>query len=422
MPRPITHCRACGGDHLAAVLDLGEQPLSGRFPMADAPDPISGPLALVKCATTGGCGLLQLAHDYENAELFGADYGYRSSVTETMVRHLGDKVARLLGLVALQPGDAVLDIGCNDGTLLRRYDGRGVRALGIDPSAGGFRDNFPKDAELIVDFFSAARVRSAIGSQKLKIVTSIAMFYDIADPLDFMRQVRALLADDGVWELEQAYMPAMLEALTYDTVCHEHLAYYGLREIMWMAARADLVAIEASTNAINGGSFRVVLAPKGSPLAPNLGSLETLAAREAALAGAGAFEHFAQRVAHHRTIVRTWFDAHAGASILGYGASTKGNVLIQHCGLSRRELPAILERSPQKYGRVTPGSRIPIISEDEGRARRPDFLFVLPWHFRDEITRREQAFLAGGGRLVFPLPSFDVVGASGVEHSQAIAP
>src|SRR5258706_9228412 len=181
MPRPITHCRACGGDHLAAVLDLGEQPLSGRFPMADAPDPISGPLALVKCATTGGCGLLQLAHDYENAELFGADYGYRSSVTETMVRHLGDKVARLLGLVALQPGDAVLDIGCNDGTLLRSYDGRGVRALGIDPSAGGFRDNFPKDAELIVDFFSAARVRSAIGSQKLKIVTSIPMFYDTPD-------------------------------------------------------------------------------------------------------------------------------------------------------------------------------------------------------------------------------------------------
>ncbi|MBV8168058.1 MAG: class I SAM-dependent methyltransferase [Alphaproteobacteria bacterium] len=422
MPRPIARCRACGGDHLVAVLDLGQQPLSGRFPKADAPDPMTGPLALVHCATDGGCGLLQLAHDYENAELFGADYGYRSSVTETMVRHLGDKVARLLRLVALQPGDAVLDIGCNDGTLLRHYGGRDVRALGIDPSAGGFRDGFPADAELIVDFFSADRVRAAIGAQKLKIVTSIAMFYDIADPLDFMRQVRALLADDGVWELEQAYMPAMLEALTYDTVCHEHLAYYGLREILWMAGRADLVPIEASTNTINGGSFRVVLAPAGSTLAPDRAGLDALTAREARLAAQGALARFAQRVAHHRTIVRDWFAAHAGASILGYGASTKGNVLIQHCGLSARELPAILERSPQKYGRVTPGSRIPIISEDEGRARRPDFLFVLPWHFRDEITRREQAFLAAGGKLVFPLPSFDVVGVGGLEHRQAIAP
>jgi NDP-4-keto-2,6-dideoxyhexose 3-C-methyltransferase len=382
---------------------------------------MTGPLALVKCATPGGCGLLQLAHDYENAELFGADYGYRSSVTETMVRHLGDKVARLLRLVPLNAGDAVLDIGCNDGTLLRHYAGLGARAVGIDPSAAPFRDGFPQHAELIVDFFGADRVRAAIGEKKLKIVTSIAMFYDIADPLDFMRQVRALLADDGVWELEQAYMPAMLEALTYDTVCHEHLAYYGLREIAWLAARADLKPVEASVNAINGGSFRVVLAPAASPLTVDRAGLDALEAREAGLAGLGAFEHFATRVAQHRAIVRGWFDAHAGASILGYGASTKGNVLIQHCGLSTRELPAILERSPQKYGRVTPGTRIPIISEADGRARKPDFLFVLPWHFRDEIVRRERDFLAGGGRLVFPLPSFDVVGAGGIEHSQAIA-
>jgi NDP-4-keto-2,6-dideoxyhexose 3-C-methyltransferase len=218
-----------------------------------------------------------------------------------------------------------------------------------------------------------------------------------------------------VWELEQAYMPAMLDALTYDTVCHEHLAYYALRQIAWMAPRAGFKVLEAEPNAINGGSFRVLLAPTESPHRPTQAPIDALVSREARLAGAAPFRVFAERVAQHRAIVRGWFARLGGASVLGYGASTKGNVIIQYCGLGPRELPAILERYPGKYGRVTPGSRIPIISEAEGRARRPDFLFVLPWHFRDEITRREDVFLKAGGRLVFPLPHFEVVGAAGVE-------
>ncbi|MEJ0070156.1 MAG: class I SAM-dependent methyltransferase [Pseudomonadota bacterium] len=416
MATTIRQCRICGNRHLSPILDLGIQALTGRFPRADEPDPPSGPLALVKCADSAdSCGLLQLAHDYDGVELFGDGYGYRSSVTETMVHHLRDKVAHLEAVAAPQPGDAVLDIGCNDGTLLAQYAGGALRRVGIDPSSGQFRASFPAGAELITDFFSAERVRDVLGATKVKIVTSIAMFYDIADPLSFMRQVRAVLADDGVWELEQAYMPLMLDELTYDTICHEHLAYYAMRQIAWMAPRAGFKAIDAGFNMINGGSFRVLLAPAESRHQPNRAALGAVEAREATLVGAAPFEAFAARVAQHRAIVCGWFARVAGASVLGYGASTKGNVVIQYCALTRRELPAILERYPQKYGRVTPGSRIPIIAEAEGRARRPDYLFVLPWHFRDEIVRREQDFLAAGGRLVFPLPHFEVVGANGVE-------
>lgn len=415
MATTISQCRACGNRQLVPILDLGIQALTGRFPLADEPDPPRGPLQLVKCEGARACGLLQLAHDYDGADLFGDGYGYRSSVTDTMVRHLAGKVAALERLAAPSAGDVVLDIGCNDGTLLAHYATAGLRRLGVDPSGGQFRVVFPANAELIVDFFGAARVRALIGDRKVKIVTSIAMFYDIADPLGFMREVRDLLADDGVWELEQAYMPAMLDALTYDTICHEHLAYYGYRQIAWMAPRAGFKPIDASVNAINGGSFRVVLAPIESRYRPNQPALDALAAREAALEARTPFQVFAARVVGHRALVRRWFERIAGASVLGYGASTKGNVIIQYCGLGVRELPAILERYPQKYGRVTPGSRIPIIAEAEGRARRPDFLFVLPWHFRDEMVPRERDFLAGGGRLAFPLPRFELVGATGVE-------
>lgn len=421
---PISRCRVCGNPHLIPILDLGEQSLTGRFPAPGEADPLSGPLALVLCdGRDGACGTLQLGCDYEQGEMFGERYGYRSSVTETMRRHLADKVAALVARVAPAPGDVVLDIGCNDGTLLRRYDGMGLRRIGIDPSSAPYADQFPEDAELVVDFFSAERVRPLLGETKVRIVTSIAMFYDLPDPVGFMREVRALLADDGVWEMEQSYMPLMLSELTYDTICHEHLTYYGLSQIAWMAERADLRIIDASTNDVNGGSFRVQLTPAGGPRRAAPEAEETVAAmleaeRSAGLASAEPYLAFARRIQHHRDVVRTFFHEVEGKLVLGYGASTKGNVVIQHCGLTSREVPAILERSPHKFGLTTPGSRIPIISEEEGRARGPDYLMVFPWHFREEIISRETAFLEAGGHLVFPLPRFEVVSKGGaILHS-----
>lgn len=417
---PVSRCRICGNPGLINVLALGVQSLTGRFPAPDEADPLSGPLELALCdGRDDACGSLQLRHDYDQSEMFGDRYGYRSSVTETMRRHLAGKVADLVELVKPQPGDAIIDIGCNDGTLLRAYDGLGLRRIGVDPSSGPFADQMPDGVELVVDFFSAARVAPVLNGAKARIVTSIAMFYDLPDPVGFMREVKAHLADDGVWEMEQSYMPLMLQELTYDTVCHEHLTYYGLTQIAWMAARAGLIILDASTNDVNGGSFRVQLTHADGPRRPSPDRAAAVAAmleveRADGLAGPEPYLTFARRIGHHREVVQDFFRAAAGKLTLGYGASTKGNVVIQYCGVTREQMPAILERHPPKFGLTTPGSRIPIISEEDGRARKPDYLFVLPWHFREEIIRREQDFLNAGGCLVFPLPRFEIVGKGGV--------
>jgi NDP-4-keto-2,6-dideoxyhexose 3-C-methyltransferase len=356
-------------------------------------------------------------HDYHGEDMYGAGYGYRSSVTGTMVRHLSDKIPALVALVRPQPGDAVLDIGCNDGTLLRGYEGMRLERFGIDPSAGQFAADFPAGAHLIVDFFSAERVRRKAGDLRFKIITSIAMFYDIARPLEFMREIAGLLAEDGVWETEQAYLPSTIGRLCYDAVCHEHLTYYSLHQIAWLAERAGLKLVDVGLNDINGGSFRVVLARAGSPLPSNRRAIDDMLAQErrGGFLDRAPYERFARQVARHRDIMRNFFGSAqaAGKTVLGYGASTKGNVLLQYCALGREALPAILDRYPRKVGLVAPGTRIPIISEEEGRARRPDYLLVLPWHFRDEMIPREKAFLEGGGQLVFPLPRFEIVGAGG---------
>jgi cyclopropane fatty-acyl-phospholipid synthase-like methyltransferase len=360
---------------------------------------------------------VQLAHHYRGEDMYGAGYGYRSSITQTMVRHLQSKAAALVALARPQPGDAVLDIGCNDGTLLRSYDGLGLQRVGVDPSAAPFAAEYPQDIRLIVDFFGADRVRHEIGKLRFKIITSIAMFYDIARPLDFMRQIAALLAEDGVWETEQAYLPTTIDNLCYDAVCHEHLAYYGLHQIAWLAEQAGLALLDAAPNGINGGSFRVVLARLGSRLPANRNAISAMLEREVrkGFLAREPYVRFARDVARHREIVREFFGRAESArkTVLGYGASTKGNVLLQYCGITRKQLPGILERYPRKYGLVAPGTRIPIIPEEEGRARRPAYLFVLPWHFRDEMIPRESRYLESGGQLVFPLPRFEIVGAGG---------
>ena len=411
----ITKCRICGSTALTAVLDLGTQALSGRFPRPQDPDPMSGPLELVLCSDQahGSCGLLQLRHSYPIEEMYGPTYGYRSSNNRSMVLHLQAKIGRLIGIAKPRPGDCVLDIGSSDGTTLKFYDGMALRRYGVDPSGARYRAEYPADATLIVDFFSAQRVRREAGDLRCKIITSIAMFYDLEDPLAFMREVASLLDIDGVWELEQCYMPLMLQRCAYDSVCHEHISYYSLRQIKWMADRSGLKIIDLGLNDINGGSFSVVLARKESSHAEALSQLEEMLRREneQGYQGLSPYAAFAAGVGRHRAGLRAFFDrAKAqGKRVIGYGASTKGNVVLQYCDVSIADMPAIAEKYPFKYGLVTPGTRIPIVSEEEAKRLKPDYLLVLPWYFRDEIVSREQSYIDGGGTLVFVLPSIEAV-------------
>ena len=412
---PISRCRICAGTDLAPILDLGEQMLTGVFPRTRDATVTSGPLRLVKCMAADGCGLVQLAHSYDLGEMYGDNYGYRSGLNPSMVRHLHAKVARVLGHVELRAGDLVVDVGANDGTTLAAYpESAGADLIGIDPTAAKFHQYYRPHVDLCADFFSAGKLREVRPGKAVRILTSFSMFYDLEAPMAFMQDVHDVLADDGVWVFEQSYMPAMLAALSYDTVCHEHLEYYALKQVKWMADRVGFTLVDIAFNDVNGGSFSVTAAKSGSSMRESPDVARILADEAAAGYDTLApFREFASRTAASRDGLRDFF-AQARASglrVAALGASTKGNVLLQYCGLGADDIAAVGEVNPDKFGAFTPGTWIPIRPEAEVLAEDFDYLLVLPWHFR-------RNFLANpayaGRRLVFPLPVLDIVEAGAV--------
>ena len=303
----------------------------------------------------------------------------------------------------------MIDVGSNDGTLLGALDESGARLMGVDPTAEQFRDFYPARARILPDFFSAARCLEESGGRRASFVTSIAMLYDLEEPLEFFKQVRDVLADDGVWFCEQSYLPEMLAKSSYDTVCHEHLEYYALRQIAWLVERAGMRILDVSFSGANGGSFAVLAARAESWRAGNAARVRRILLEEDRL-GLDEdliYRSFRERAILHRDDLNRLLRGFGerGECVLGYGASTKGNVILQFCGITAKELPCIAEVNPEKFGCVTPGTRIPIVSESAARAQSPDAFLVLPWHFRDNIISRETDYLSKGGALIFPLPS-----------------
>jgi SAM-dependent methyltransferase len=331
-----------------------------------------------------------------------------------MVDHLRTKVEYVSRFVERRANYVILDIGSNDGTLLAGFEENSATLIGIDPTAAKFRQYYRPDIQVAERFFAADTFFNLSGGRKARLIFSIAMFYDLEDPRRFVHDIAASLADDGVWHFEQSYLPAMLAANSYDTVCHEHLEYYSMKQIDFLLADAGLKVVDVLENDVNGGSFAVTAARIGSPVAERRDRVLAFRQREHALGleGLQIYSAFSRRVREHRDGLLGFFaeSRRAGKRIVGYGASTKGNVLLQYCRLTEAQLPMIAEVNPDKFGRFTPGTLIPIVSEDEAKASDPDALFVLPWHFREHITRRESTWLAAGKQLIFPLPTFSVVG------------
>lgn len=409
MTKRIEKCRISGSTNLLSVLSLGDQALTGVFPDSAATPVTVGPLEIVWCPESG---LLQLAHVYEASEMYGENYGYRSGLNASMVRHLTQKIGKLEQFAQLKAGDTVLDIGSNDATSLKAYKTPSLNRIGIDPTGAKFRQYYPDDIKLVPDFFSAKNFDSA-SKQRAKIVTSIAMFYDLEDPVAFARDIKASLAPDGVWHFEQSYMPSMLRMTSYDTICHEHVEYYSLQVVERILDAADMKVLDVQMNAINGGSFAVTAGHKNTPLKANRAVIDWLLGQEErmGLATPRPYREFEERVFRHREDLRRLLRAlrDDGKRILGYGASTKGNVVLQFCGIGPDLVEAIAEVNPDKYGHVTPGSHIPIVSEEDALKMKPDYYLVLPWHFKEGILQREQKFLADGGKMIFPFPEIEIV-------------
>ena len=408
--RRIKSCRVSGSENLIPILSLGKQSLTGVFPKSPEEEITSGPLDAVWCPDSG---LLQLRYSYAPDEMYGENYGYRSGLNQSMVEHLNRKVTWLERRVGLQNGDTVLDIGSNDCTTLKAYSKSHLKRIGIDPTGAKFRSFYPDDVRLVPDFFNAANFTVA-STKKAKIVTSIAMLYDLEDPISFAQDVASILHEDGIWHFEQSYMPSMLRLTSYDTICHEHLEYYSLKVVKYITEKAELKIVDVSMNAVNGGSFTVTVAHKGnSAMKPNEPVINWLLEQEEAMGmyTLRPYRDFEERVYRHRkdliNLIRML--TADGKKILGYGASTKGNVVLQFCNLTADDIPAIAEVNEEKFGCFTPGTNIPIVSEAEAHNMRPDYFLVLPWHFREGILRREKDFLNSGGHFIFPFPEIEII-------------
>jgi len=418
MHREISKCRICGNRDLSPILNLGEQSLTGLFPKSRNDRLTAGPLELVKCLESKAndvCGLVQLRHSYNVGEMYGDNYGYRSGLNSSMVVHLNDVVDKALKLTDLEQDDLIIDIGSNDGTLLNAYPQSRYTYVGIDPTAEKFRKYYRADIIIISDFFSAATVTKTFGKKKAKIVTSIAMFYDLEDPLGFVRNVHDIMDDEGIWVFEQSYMPLMLERNAYDTVCHEHLEYYGLRQVKWLLDRAGMKIVDIEVNDVNGGSFKITAAKARSLKKECSDILRPLHENENIYRNLAPFRLFEKNVRKHRKQLIFFLKrlCRENRTVLGYGASTKGNVILQYCGLTEKEIPYIAEVNEDKFGAFTPKTLIPIISEKEAKAMKPDYFLVLPWHFKENILQREKDTLESGAGFIFPLPDIEIISMEG---------
>jgi hypothetical protein len=412
-----TSCRVCGSKALTPIISLGPQHLQGSFrkPGKEEPPMRRVECSLVRCDPTrdeNACGLLQLGHSVP-PEILYRTYWYRSGTNATMTEHLRG-IAREAAALLAQEHATVLDVGCNDGTLLRACP-EGWRKLGVDPSDAARRID-GDEITVIPDFFPSEALTRQLGKTKLDLVTSIAMFYDLEAPVAFAREVKSVLADGGLWIVEMAYMPSMLQIGSYDTICHEHLEYYSLAVLERIMSLAGLKVVRAELNDSNGGSIRCYVTHATTFKYRDDAwerELRDLRHREfdMELDTDKPYLRFQTHIETHRTemnrLLRSLRDQ--GKRVHVYGASTKGNTILQWCGIDKQLVTHAADRNPDKVGASTLGTDIPIISEAESRAMKPDYYLVLPWHFADEFLEREKALIEAGTGMIFPLPEIRIV-------------
>jgi NDP-4-keto-2,6-dideoxyhexose 3-C-methyltransferase len=413
-----TACRVCNSS-LESIFSLGEQYIS-NFLTPQQPDGPKAPLELVLCSR---CRLLQLRHTVP-AEAMYKNYWYRSGTNQTMRDALADIAKKAGSLTYLQEGDSVLDIGCNDGTLLASYETNGIYRIGFDPAENLAVYSRKIADKLVAGFFEseAFYLDPELSGRRPKIVTSIAMFYDLEDPNRFVADIKKVMHPEGLWIVQMSYLLLMLKTNDFGNICHEHLEYYSLQSFEYLLNLHDFVLVDVELNDVNGGSFRAYIRNRsadesvfGSESYRREAQHRVSALREKeAKMGLDKIEpylEFATRVERVKEDVYGFIRDHVRQNerVYVYGASTKGNTMLQYFGLDNSLISAAAERNPDKWGKVTVGTRIPIVSEAEARAAKPDFFLVLPWHFVDEFTAREKDYLSSSGRFIVPLPHFGLI-------------
>jgi hypothetical protein len=387
------------------------QSSSGVFPESREVQVAEGELHLFQCMN---CSLVQLGESLPQEFLFGDAYGYRSGLNQSMVDHLGDLARYLAGKIQLAPDAYIVDIGANDGTFLRSLLGAfpETNLIAVDPTLLNWEKYYDFKCTLLTKFFDL-KVLPEKALENVELVTSIAMLYDLPDPTQFMQDIYDSLRPGGYWFTEQSYLPEMIRLNSYDTICHEHLEYYSLTSLQFMFTKVGFRIQDIRFSKSNGGAIGILL-QKPPVINPDNHYVNWILHSEKfnPMLNDKNLSHFAnlvkQQVSDLSTLVETLI-THEKARIVGYGASTKGNTILQTANLNSNQILAIEEINPRKYGHFTPKTHIPITDKKEIDLLNPTHKLVLPWHFKESVIARENHFLKNGGKLIFPLPIIEVV-------------
>lgn len=407
----ISSCRVCDSDNLVSVLSLGDQ-FPNDFIADDLELNLSDrvPLDLLICAEKN-CGLLQLKHTYSRDDLY-KNYWFRSSVNETMKKALEDITDDIEKKIALKEKDIVLDIGCNDGTLLRSYQKNQIQLVGFEPS-NLYKEAVSEDTNIINDFFSFEAFKKIYSKEKCMVITSIAMFYDLEDPNKFVNDVAQCMDEQGIWIIQMAYLEPMIQLNGFDNVVHEHLEYYSLFSLVNLLSRHALEVFDVQMNDVYGGSFRIYIKHKKNQKIITDPSVAELKFKEEqyGFTSIQTYIDFAARVEGIKnTIIKFINDENdKGKLIYGYGASTKGNTTLQFFGIDKNMISKIADRDTFKFGKRTVGTNLEIISEEQARKDRPDYFLILPWHLTDYFIEREREYILEGGKFIVPMPNPRVI-------------
>tara|TARA_A100001015_G_scaffold312723_1_gene418473 strand:- start:1031 stop:2296 length:1266 start_codon:yes stop_codon:yes gene_type:complete len=401
----MANCINCKSKKIMLVVKLEPQPLSGVFLDKKINKQIRYPLNLYRCEN---CKLVQFKKKAKKIKMFGDTYEYKTSLSDLMINHIYKKVKFFKEKRFLKKNAKILDIGSNDGTFLNFFSKDKFALYGIDPSAKKFQKNYDKKINIVFDYFSEENIKKKFQISKFDLITSFAMFYDVDDPNRFCNDIEKLLDSNGVWVLELSYLPLMLKNLTYDQICHEHVGYYTLSVFNQIIKKNKLRIIDISFNEINGGSIEIICAKNKSSYKSNQKKINKIIKDEKKITKKS-YKNFSERINRTSKLLQMFLELNSKKKIIGYGASTKGNIVLNHAKVNNLQIQGICDGSSKKIGKFTPGSNIKIISKKQMRKICPDYLLVLIWSFRKEVIKQEYNYLKKGGKLVFLLPRFHIV-------------
>ena len=403
----IKKCRICKSSNLKELFSFGKLCFTGKFP-SKSQNIKKEPITLIICKT---CELVQLGHSFDLNYLYGPDYGYRTGINKTMLNHVKKVVMNLSKKTKVKKNDFVLDIASNDGSLLKYYNKK-VNTFGIDPILEKYKNQYKNINYKIPDFFSAKKIMK-MTKKKFKIITALSVFYDSENPDKFIKDVKKLLANEGVFLLEFADLASIVKHKLFDTICHEHLEYYSSKVIFYLCSINDLRVFDIKENDINGASKQYFICHQNSKYKSNHLKIKSIlnSEKKLNLSKENTYKKFYKIINNSKNKLNRFIKKAIKRKkiIHGYGASTKGNVLLQYYGINNKMIDYIAERNENKYNLYTPGSRIKIISETLSRSYKPDYYLVLPWHFKKEILIREKEIRKKGTKFIFPLPKLKVI-------------